>query len=52
MPNIIKYYIKFVVNDYSRFWDELVSQSPRSRKIVKVFKLYVSKMDKAGHAYR
>jgi len=35
-----------------RFWDEMAKNSPRSAKVVKIFKDYSAVMEKAGRPYR
>ena len=35
-----------------KFWDEIAKQSPRSAKVVKIFKQYAADMAKAGRPYR
>ncbi len=35
-----------------KFWDEIATKSPRSAKVVKIFKQYNAVMNKAGRPYR
>ena len=35
-----------------KFWDEMAAKSPRSAKVVKIFKEYAAVMEKAGRPYR
>jgi len=35
-----------------KFWDEIAQKSPRSAKVVKIFKDYTKVMEKAGRPYR
>jgi TRAP-type mannitol/chloroaromatic compound transport system substrate-binding protein len=35
-----------------KFWDEIATQSPRSAKVIKIFKEYNDVMSKAGRPYR
>ena len=35
-----------------KYWDELAKESPRSAKVVEVFKKYAAVMEKAGPPYR
>ena len=41
-----------VVKDSEEFWDELAGISPRSAKVVQIFKDYSAVMKKAGVPYR
>ena len=35
-----------------KFWDEIAKESPRSAKVVGIFKEYAAVMSKAGRPYR
>jgi hypothetical protein len=41
-----------VVDEAPKFWDEIAAKSPRSARIVKIFKEYNAVMAKAGPPYR
>ena len=43
---------KTVEDEALKFWDEIAAQSPRSAKVVKIFKEYNAVMRKAGPPYR
>ena len=43
---------KTVEAEAQKYWDELAKQSPRSAKVVKIFKDYAEVMNKAGPPYR
>jgi ribosomal protein L4 len=35
-----------------KFWDEIAETSPRTKKVVEIFKKYNADMNKAGRPYR
>lgn len=41
-----------VENEAHKFWDEIAAKSPRSAKVVKIFKEYNETMNKSGPPYR
>jgi hypothetical protein len=41
-----------VVDEAPKFWDEIAAKSPRSARIVKIFKEYNAVMAKSGPPYR
>lgn len=43
---------KTVEDEAHKFWDEIAKKSPRSAKVVKIFKEYAAVMAKAGAPYR
>jgi TRAP-type mannitol/chloroaromatic compound transport system substrate-binding protein len=43
---------KTVEAEAQKYWDELAAASPRSAKVVEIFKKYAAVMDKAGPPYR
>ncbi len=43
---------KIVEDEAFKFWDEIAAQSPRSARVVKIFKEYNETMKKAGPPYR
>ncbi|MBD1556985.1 TRAP transporter substrate-binding protein DctP [Vibrio sp. S9_S30] len=43
---------KTVEQEALKFWDEIAKTSPRTKRVVEIFKKYASDMEKAGKPYR
>ncbi|HEY5598756.1 MAG TPA: C4-dicarboxylate ABC transporter, partial [Kiloniellales bacterium] len=43
---------KTVEAEAQKYWDELAAASPRSAKVIQIFKDYTALMEKAGPPYR
>jgi len=41
-----------VEDEAQKFWDEIAAQTPRTKKVIDIFKKYASDMKKAGKPYR
>jgi len=43
---------KTVENEAEKFWEEIADRTPRTKKVVEIFKQYAADMKKAGKPYR
>lgn len=43
---------KTVEQEALKFWDEIAKTSPRTKRVVEIFKKYAADMEKAGKPYR